>query len=358
MSNIYRNAFVTISAARSASVHQGFLTSQSHPERTRVALPFRSTSTKHGIIHLEQSHRAYDAEEDPINLRAWTLQEHILPRRMLIFGTRQMWWTCEGAVGFDNTWSVQRVDEIPAVQHKKSPDRYSIDYWRSIVRDYTRRFLTVPSDKLPAIAGVADLYSQFFNTRYLAGLWESALLEELMWCSVRTDISRPLARRAPSWSWASVDGEVHHNWCPSKVGSDAPKIIKCDIQLVSESSPFGPVDASRCVLHVESKLIRAFWERDRTYISIIVGYRMATNSETGKDKEVGKWGERGRTHADAFESDPPKEVWVLPITTDPVRGLLLARVEGDTYRRVGLVSRLWSDTFMPSDMEIRRISII
>jgi hypothetical protein len=362
MTNIFRGAFVTISAARSASVHHGFLADQLNPQRTRIALPFRSTSTKHGSIYLEQGHRAYDPEEDPINLRAWTLQEHILPHRMIIFGSRQMWWTCEGSIGFDNKWSAKRIDEVPAVQHKISPDRYSVDYWRSIVRDYTRRFLTVPNDKLPAISGVADLYSQFFNSRYLAGLWESSLLEELMWCSVRADISRPVARRAPSWSWASVDGEVHHNWCPTTVGSDAPKIVRCDIRLVSDSSPFGPVDASRCVLHIEGKLIKAFWQSDRKYISTVIGYRMTTNSETGESEEVDiyreAYTEGGRAHADAIESDSLAEVWVLPITMEPVRGLLLAHVEGNTYRRVGLVSRLWSKTFMPRDLEIRKLSII
>ncbi|KAH7394194.1 heterokaryon incompatibility protein-domain-containing protein, partial [Phaeosphaeria sp. MPI-PUGE-AT-0046c] len=358
MANIYRGAFVAISAARASSVHHGFLADQSRSQRARIALPFRSTSTKHGTIYLEQSHRAYDPEEDPINLRAWTLQEHILPHRMLIFGTREMWWTCEGAVGFDSTWSAKRGDEIPAVQHKTSPDRYSIDYWRSIVRDYTRRFLTFPYDKLSAIAGVADLYSQFFNSRYLAGLWGSSLLEELMWCSVRTDISRPLARRAPSWSWASVDGEVHHHWCTTRTGSYATKIIKCDIHLVSDASPFGPVDASRCVLHVEGKLIKAFWQSDRKYISTVLRYRMDTEFGTEEVKELEVYGEGGRTHADALESDTLAEVWVLPITADPVRGLLLAHVEGNTYRRVGLVSRMWSEPCMPSDPEIRKFSII
>lgn len=358
MTNIFWDAFVMISATRSAGVNHGFLVDQSIAQHTRIALPFRSTSTKHGTMYLEQGHRVYDPEEDPIDQRAWNLQEHILPHRMLIFGSRQMWWTCESSIGFDNTWSAKHIDGIPAVQHKISPERYSIDYWRSIVRDYTQRFLTVPNDKLPAIAGVADLYSQFFNTRYLAGLWESSLLEELMWCSVRADISRTVARRAPSWSWASLDGEVHHNWCPTTVGSDASMVIRCDIRLVSDSSPFGPVDASRCVLHIESKLVKAFWQSDRKQISIVIGHRRTTNSETGESEEVDVYNEAGRTHADAIESHSLAEVWVLPITSEPSRGLLLAHVEGNTYRRVGLVSRLWSKPFTPRDLEIRQLSSI
>jgi hypothetical protein len=66
----------------------------------------------------------------------------------------------------------------------------------------------------------------------------------------------------------------------------------------------------------------------------------------------------GRTQADALENNTLKDVWALPITTDPIRGLLLAHVAGGVYRGVGLVLRLWDDTFMPADDESQTISII
>ena len=309
-----------------------------------------------GTVLIEQERRAYDPAEDPINMRAWTLQEHILPRRRLIFGTRELWWICESAVSFD-TLPTRRIENDPAVQRKSGSDRFSLDYWRSIVRDYTQWYLTDPNDKLSAIAGVADLYSQFFNSIYLAGPWEFSLLSELMWCSIRSDITRPLAQRAPSWSWASVDEEVHHNWCPLDPGPHAPKIVECHITPISQSSPFGPIDTSGCVLRIKGTLVKAVWQEDRQYISIArMGRRRVP--ETGEFIETEVYSRMGRTHADALEVNPPKEVWVLPIIQDPIRGLLLAHVEGDVYRRVGLVLRLRAETLMPADNEVRTISII
>ncbi|KAF2026724.1 HET-domain-containing protein, partial [Setomelanomma holmii] len=203
MADIFQGASVIISAACSSSVYDGFLVECTLPPIKR------SPNTPSGTILLEQERRAYDPAEDPINLRAWTLQEHFLSRRTPVFGTRELWWTCEDAVSFD-TLPTKRFDHVPAIQRKRGDDRFALDYWRSIVHDYTRRFLTWPNDKLPAIAGVAQIYAGFFNCSYLAGLCQYSLHSELMWCSNRSDITRPLAHRAPSWSWASVDGEIHH----------------------------------------------------------------------------------------------------------------------------------------------------
>jgi hypothetical protein len=90
MADTYQGAFVTISAARSASVHDGFLADHGKISHTRIRLPYESATVKDGAVLVEQGRRAYDPTEDPINLRAWTLQEHILPRRMLVFGTRKL----------------------------------------------------------------------------------------------------------------------------------------------------------------------------------------------------------------------------------------------------------------------------
>lgn len=276
-----------------------------------------------------------------LTLCSWkrTLQEHFLSRRTLVFGTRELWWTCEGAISFD-TLPTQRLDHVPVIQRKQGGSRFALEYWRSIVRDYTRRFLTWPNDKLPAIAGVAQVYSQFFNCRYLAGLWENSLESELMWCSNRSDITRPLAQRAPSWSWASVDGEIHHKWC--EISPDPTvTIIECHITPVSHSSSFGLVDPTRTFLRVRCALIEASWQSDRQYISTL---QKRTPKYHGRDEERGTFTRAGRTQADALESNVPDEVWILPLSREPVRGLILVRVENEVYRRVGLVLRLWSTT--------------
>jgi hypothetical protein len=44
---------------------------------------------------------------------------------------------------------------------------------------------------------------------YLAGLWKENLYHDLLWeLRVDTQTDRPTSYRAPTWVWASVDGEV------------------------------------------------------------------------------------------------------------------------------------------------------
>jgi hypothetical protein len=44
--------------------------------------------------------------------------------------------------------------------------------------------------------------------RYLAGLWEESLFEDLLWKTIKPSKSRPDSWRGPSWSWVSVDEQV------------------------------------------------------------------------------------------------------------------------------------------------------
>jgi hypothetical protein len=75
------------------------------------------------------------------------------------------------------------------------------------VGEYTKRSLTNPSDKLPAISGLARRIPAMLHTKYCAGLWESGVRHDLDW--VALEPSEPLDRyRAPSWSWAAVNSPV------------------------------------------------------------------------------------------------------------------------------------------------------
>ncbi|KAF2623385.1 HET-domain-containing protein, partial [Macroventuria anomochaeta] len=205
MAQIFEQAYVSISAASAASVHEGFLANQNAPVGTAVPVTFNFPDSDMTPLLIERVERTRDPANDPINLRAWTLQEHILAPRMLVYSTEELWWQCESSV----THSKGQEEDLYYFSSKLEKHRRSLDYWRSIVQDYSRRFLTYSNDKLPALAGIAARFSRTSSARYFAGLWDIDLLGELMWCSSRSDISRPATQRAPSWSWASVDGEVH-----------------------------------------------------------------------------------------------------------------------------------------------------
>jgi hypothetical protein len=109
--------------------------------------------------------------------------------------------------------------------------------WWAIVNEYTTRDLTYPSDKLNAILDLGvSIYDHLpredkcCSTRsmshtlqqypttgkshiYLAGLWWFAeMTSGLLWyVDLRSDKDWPKNYRAPSWSWASVDGVISND---------------------------------------------------------------------------------------------------------------------------------------------------
>jgi hypothetical protein len=345
MADIFSQATVTISAASARTVHDGFLRPQSPIRDTPLQLPFQTTGGNVGSILMEQP-RNYTPEEDPISLRAWTLQEHFLSQRILMFSTKELWWTCK------ETWTQNSTTWSEAEESSlfRAGNRVSLSYWRSLVEDYSRRFLTYPRDKLPALAGIAADYSQKLDDTYIAGLWQSAFLAELLWSSKRSDISRPAVQRAPSWSWAAIDGEISHDWCPLGFQGTLD-VIYIQVTPVSNSSPFGSIDPVRSELRVEGHLCQVYWRSAKDYIFV----DSTRSPGTGIDV--------GRTQADADEPIPKEEetgnlvVWALALSQRPTRGLILVQVHDDTFRRVGIFFRLWDESIFQVS-ECRVISIV
>jgi hypothetical protein len=72
--------------------------------------------------------------------------------------------------------------------------------------------LTRSSDKLPALSRLAKHFESYLpGSTYMSGLWSDSLLEDLLWSSgaKKNGVhAKPRKRRAPSWSWAAIDGDV------------------------------------------------------------------------------------------------------------------------------------------------------
>lgn len=82
--------------------------------------------------------------------------------------------------------------------------------WYCLIQDYSRRGLARGSDKLIALAGLVQEAQEHTSLRCCAGIWLDMLHTELCWV-VREDeqaASRAPTYRAPTWSWASIDGAV------------------------------------------------------------------------------------------------------------------------------------------------------
>ena len=76
---------------------------------------------------------------------------------------------------------------------------------------YSERKLTNPTDMLVAILGLAKEFQKLLPDEiHFSGMWWSTFPLCLRWkphgCPVQIDLSV-----TPSWSWASIDGEVELN---------------------------------------------------------------------------------------------------------------------------------------------------
>ncbi|KAH9208316.1 hypothetical protein DL95DRAFT_395425, partial [Leptodontidium sp. 2 PMI_412] len=124
----------------------------------------------------------------------------------------------------------------------------AVGRWASMVNAFTRRKLTVESDRLPALSGIVKEIQLQTGDKYLAGLWRQDLSHHLLW-QVDTVFAakdsmwhRPAKYRAPSWSWAAIEGPIRMNLRPSELdkahGDISPPADDVHV-LESEVNPMG-----------------------------------------------------------------------------------------------------------------------
>lgn len=102
----------------------------------------------------------------------------------------------------EEVYKPRRRSEVPKV----SGDLLDFDKvlsWYDVVTQYNGRLLTKPEDKLAAVSAIARVYANSKQSPYLAGIWEPDLPLGLLWTG--ESAGPPDRRRAPSWSWASMD---------------------------------------------------------------------------------------------------------------------------------------------------------
>ena len=214
---------------------------------------------KERLRHREKLDRR---ERYEIDTRGWTFQEFILPPRVLRYGKHDISWRCREACtcecelrgGINGSWSV-----IAARLDLKEPEK-ALEWWKYILTDYTSRHLSNSNDKLPALSGLAQTYRKATHDTYLAGLWKTSLLRDLLWYveGIEGLGWRPAQYRAPSWSWASIDLPRNSKMAFFRTEGDmvarpvcTPLNVVCPLQT---SDPFGRVGV--CQLEIRVRLFR------------------------------------------------------------------------------------------------------
>ncbi|KAH8674178.1 heterokaryon incompatibility protein-domain-containing protein [Xylariales sp. PMI_506] len=227
MCQIYANAHVTIAATSAASAHDGFL-NRAEPVFQPAKVPYqipglnKSSGGSYFYLRPRNVHWAHDEltmdlEGSTWNSRAWTFQERLLSRRVIHF-TKTIWFLeCrEGHCSEDNRPSGAFINRTPWIggglgQMGMLQDHQELlESWYEIIEAYSGRDLTRSSDKLPALHGVVQSFSEMIQDNNCAGIWTADILRGLLWTPNHEDekSKRSLEARAPSWSWAAWDGLI------------------------------------------------------------------------------------------------------------------------------------------------------
>ncbi|KAF2442212.1 HET-domain-containing protein [Karstenula rhodostoma CBS 690.94] len=255
MGEVYHHSYLNISATAAKDGDQGLFLPR-RPEylwENEINVNYTGTNafgsegvtmgrdelTRCNIIDLSFWSELVD--QAPVNQRGWVLQERLLAPRVLHFCHNQIAWECggfqdvEGYPDKHTTLKVRYGDIIDEGRLKDldekhglrlrdfrlkgfpDPDKHmpklgTYELWKCMVEVYSRTRLTVSRDKLIALSGIAQKFSETTQCEYVAGMWREHLESQLLWQvnelyrdGVFENPARRDALRAPSFSWAAID---------------------------------------------------------------------------------------------------------------------------------------------------------
>lgn len=254
MCSVYSNSWVNFAATSSLDGSGGLF----HSENALIQpCVIKATWTGHQAgTYLCIDPSAWDnrVQNGPLNKRGWVLQERILAPRTIHCAYDQLWWSCAYKQPCCNEMFPDGVpeqaqlngiaDPLTAISQSIQGMTTCNEYWLSIVGNYSQRDLTYSSDKLIALSGVAEAVMNILGVSrdsYIAGLWRLDLSTDLLWRMMGTGI-RSETYRAPSWSWASVDGGVYFHFSDVREKARENKVITLEeAQVTTPHDPLGPV---------------------------------------------------------------------------------------------------------------------
>ena len=251
MSDIYRFSTLNIAASCAADSEAGCFPDRSKSTIEPCTVHSAWVDCHNYIYRLHYSSFWQDAFRDmPLMKRGWVVQELLLAPRVLYLAGTQLFWECYEARACETYPAGLPPDLLPSFTAREavggllnSPGcrsdcvkggsgnnpKYDLwKLWKYIVEVYSAKQLTYASDKLVAISGIVKLMEQIFGDQYCAGLWRKNLAKQLFWASACPEQwlrPRPKPYRAPSWSWASLDGPIAQSFYDGSFYTEVETLI-------------------------------------------------------------------------------------------------------------------------------------
>lgn len=198
MGLLYQQATLVIAAAGSEDPTGGLFICERSP-KIALQLPYaREGNSNGGTFNLairSPSMRPFCVYPSPLQDRAWALQESYLAQRIVLFAGRGVDWRCMTCECDESGSS----DDLGLYEHLN---------WFVLLRVYSEKKLTRPSDRLAALQGIVNEESKRRDDIFLSeGVWEKEIPQHLLW--YQTSLLAPGDPALPSWSWAATEGSKY-----------------------------------------------------------------------------------------------------------------------------------------------------
>lgn len=283
MAYVYKHAVVAIAAESAVSSKTGILHDRDTDARA-IAIPYFSLSLGiEGKLYIREL--SYHDEIQPLQQRAWTLQEVFLARRVLHFTSQEIIWSCHTtALPESNpahTIPILLDTYTWKIEHSKSEDPLWL--WYSLLDDYSYRRLTYSSDALLALSAITKETQELTGFTYKAGLWKEDIHRGLLW-SVGGLGVRSSECSLPSWSWISLNmsrGQpkghpfyFHLGESDAGVATFDATFENCDV-VKGDEGPYGRVLSGRLTVVGQCQAITDLSKRSEPYFLKAESYSLA-----------------------------------------------------------------------------------
>jgi hypothetical protein len=322
MASVYLNCALNIAADNAKGPNDGCYTRRIPKAVEKIQIPWHNFTEETSLWQLyawETCGQEY-LKSSRLSSRAWVVQERLLSQRVLHMCSDQIIWECNaiplacecrpmGIPNYLSTYHGLRAFDFAFIllpfarqdRQKRVSDDHTIsagernDHWNAALQEYTACNLTKPDkDKLVALSGLARIISDMFGDEYVVGFFRSRILWDLPWEISRGDFKKGRScratgnYRAPSWSWASINGPVFFGSYPSTQQLFA-QVHKIDVEMLDPSNPWGavrsgvlvlrclllPLQLSSTVKQSDSYIFEAetaFWKEELRVVSSILVY--------------------------------------------------------------------------------------
>ena len=218
MHQIYENAYLTICAISSSTSESGLAgVSRFFGRRTQ----FTSYTGIESLIAHGGTNVYEDLKKSSWIERGWTLQEAVMSQRRLCFAESGLTlWSREELfhdyITLDTSekrwpmkFTLSAVYSPPFSLEFTPSDNWGFDTYVRLVKDYTRRKLSVASDASRAIASLLTRISSDTGTDFIFGLPAQDIVPALLWQGSQLRRNEGF----PSWSWLGWQGDIcYEEW--------------------------------------------------------------------------------------------------------------------------------------------------